>query len=91
MSSLVGFAKKSVNSWNGDFVKRVSLQRSGVRNPYVFIKQSNVACHKKTTESTSVRNGVVIQISYYISKVGLYINKPYTINQIDFGTQPMFL
>jgi hypothetical protein len=28
-----GLANRSVCSWNGDFVKRVSLQKSGVRNP----------------------------------------------------------
>lgn len=42
----VGFpeANRSVYSWNGDFEKRVSFQNSGVKKPYVFRRQSNVAC-----------------------------------------------
>ena len=31
--ALVGFASKSVYSWKGDLLKRVSIQKSGVRNP----------------------------------------------------------
>lgn len=43
MNFVTGLESKSVYCWYGDKVNLVSVQKSGVRNPYVFIRQSNVA------------------------------------------------
>ncbi|KAI3409224.1 uncharacterized protein J3R85_019583 [Psidium guajava] len=41
MSSFpVGLANRYVYSWNGDLLNQVSLQKSGVRKPYVFSRHS---------------------------------------------------
>ena len=50
-----GLDNKSVYSWNGDFTKRVGVHKSGVRKPYVFMRQSNVACTQDRKEENAVR------------------------------------